>query len=154
MSVQDAISLFGVLIGGVAAALGLRQYADSVGLRRAEWLYKLYEEFYVEDSLKSIREKLDSDRGREEIESIIRKSETQLSEAENEELIKFTDYLNFFEFMAYLKKKGAIKRDDIIDMFRYYLDCLRHSTVISSYIPTAGYEMLGSFLAEMRGSSN
>ncbi len=139
------ITAIGVAVGLGAAVVGVIQYADAVKLRRANWLYKLYQEFYVKKNLKEIREKLDSDSGRKEIESLVSKSENSLSETESTTLASFTDYLNFFEFMVYLKKKGAIKREDMIDMFKYYLDCLRRSAPILSYIPKFGFEMLNEF---------
>jgi hypothetical protein len=38
----------------------------------------------------------------------------------SEEPFEFTDYLNFFEFVAVLWKSGQLKPDEIEDLFRYY----------------------------------
>jgi hypothetical protein len=124
VNVQDVITIFGFIAGIVVAWKGIQEYSNSVIVRRAEWLYRLYHEFYVEPHLKEIREEVDSEEGRKKIDSILGKPENSLTEKEMETCIKFNDYLNFFEFMMYLRKTKALKDDDIADMFKYYLESL------------------------------
>ena len=59
---------------------------------------------------------------------------------------EFTDYLNFFEFVAVLEKSGQLKSNEIEDLFHYYLDCLEKSPKIREYLAAKGYEHLGEFL--------
>ena len=63
-------------------------------VRRAEWLASLYEKFYERSELKEVREILDCKGGRSEaIDKVV-----------SEEPPAFSDYLNFFEFVAVLRK--------------------------------------------------
>ena len=74
----------------------------------------LYEKFYEKSDLKEIRNTLDCDDDVTlEITRLIR-----------EQSAKFTDYLNFFEFVAFLSKSGQLNYGEIDDLFGYYLDCL------------------------------
>ena len=40
----------------------------------------------------------------------------------------FTDYLNFFEFMAYLEDRGQLSKRDVAALFDYYLRLLPASS--------------------------
>ena len=63
-----------------------------------------------------------------------------------EEPAEFTDYLNFFEFVAVLGKSGQLKENEIEDLFRYYLDCLEKNRKVREYIAGRGYEHLDRLL--------
>lgn len=59
----------------------------------------------------------------------------------------FTDYLNFFEFIAFLKTSRQLKDSEIDALFGYYLDCLnRHDRVKQISNPENGYEGLANLL--------
>jgi hypothetical protein len=60
----------------------------------------------------------------------------------------FTDYLNFFEFIAFLKKGNQLKDSEINALFGYYLDCLNRHDRVKQYIsnPENGYEGLADLL--------
>jgi len=68
----------------------------------------------------------------------------------SEEPPEFTDYLNFFEFVAVLWKSGQLKPDEIEDLFRYYLDCLEKNRKVRDYIAAKGYEYLDKLLRDRR----
>ncbi len=61
----------------------------------------------------------------------------------------FTDYLNFFEFIAFLKTSKQLKSSEIEALFGYYLDCLNRHDRVRQYIsnPANGYEGLSKLLA-------
>jgi hypothetical protein len=60
----------------------------------------------------------------------------------------FTDYLNFFEFIAFLKASKQLKDSEIEAIFGYYLDCLKSHDRVRHYIsnPENGYEGLADLL--------
>jgi hypothetical protein len=70
----------------------VRTYYRKVGLERATWLSSLYSKFSEAPDLKRIRKVLDDNSAdAPEVEELVRSEDSDL-----------TDYLNFFEFMAYL----------------------------------------------------
>ena len=96
----------------------------------------MYEKFYEKDHLKEVRQILDSaDRDASEINKLV-----------TAEPSEFTDYLNFFEFVAVLQKSGQLKSNEIEGLFHYYLDCLEKSPKIRDYLAAKGYEHLDEFL--------
>jgi hypothetical protein len=124
------------IVGGVAVVFAFLQYRANSRLERARWLASLYEKFYEKDQLKGVRQILDSaDRDASEINKLV-----------TDESPEFTDYLNFFEFVAVLEKSGQLKSNEIEDIFHYYLDCLEKSPKIREYLAAKGYEHLDQFL--------
>lgn len=61
-------------------------------------------------------------------------------------LSELDDFLNFFEFIAYLEKSGQLKRAEIQDIFGYPLDRISSNTALKEYISTYGYENLTKYL--------
>jgi len=81
----------------------------------------LYEKFYERKDLKEIRDILDNEPDDEKVTGLILKCHAD-----------FTDYLNFFEFVAFLETEKHLRRVEIIALFDYYLKCLnRHPRVIN-----------------------
>jgi hypothetical protein len=145
-SVTLWLALIGIATAVVSAIFGIVEYRNSNRLRRAEWLYKLYQQFYVEENLKSIREELDSIAGRKRLESIISKKENELNQDEERKLSLLCDYLNFFEVMFSLQKNTALIEQDIIDLFDYYLSSILKSKAVFDYAGLMGFDLLHDFL--------
>jgi hypothetical protein len=124
-------------VGGLIAAFwAVLVYRSNARVRRAEWLATLYEKFYEEnESLKNIREQLDCD-----------ESESPEIETLDAEGSGFSDYLNFFEFVAVLERSGQLTTSEIEDLFGYYLDCLERCAPVRHYIGEKGYEQLDRLL--------
>lgn len=108
-------------VGGLIAVFGaVFVYNRNSRVRRAEWLASLYEKFYEKPEFRDIREILDCDaRGSNEITAVL--------ESERRD---FTDYLNFFEFVAVLRKSNQLTNEEIEDLFCYYLDCLERNAAV------------------------
>jgi hypothetical protein len=153
MILETLIAIVGVasaLVTAIVTAIkGIREYKRSIMLRRAEWIYNLYRDFYVQPHLKTVREELDSVEGRSMVEELIRKE--VLTREEEKFLSDFTDYLNFFEFIIYLMKMGALMEDDVEAMFDYYLKLFYKSKPIIEYMKKTGYEYLAGYLEEHEG---
>lgn len=63
-----------------------------------------------------------------------------------EEKAAFTDYLNFFEYVAFLKKSKQLRNRDVEALFDYYLKCLKRHDRVRTYIDNNGYEHLSHLL--------
>ena len=66
---------------------------------------------------------------------------------------KFTDYLNFFEFVAVLSKSRQLGKAGVEGLLGYYLDCLAKSARVRTYVANRenGYEELDRLLRERSG---
>ena len=106
-------------------------------LARAKWASSLYEKFYEATTLKQMRDKLDCLNDVDLVNEIVIREDPA-----------FTDYLNFFEFIAFLKASKQLKDSEIEAIFGYYLDCLNRHDRVKQYISNAenGYEGLAGLL--------
>jgi hypothetical protein len=128
-AVGTLVAAFGALGTAIWAA---RTYSQSVKLARARWMKELYEKFYEQPLLKPVRDQLDSG------------NEQAIAKLVEDEDPAFTDYLNFFEFLAYLEESGEVKRADMLGIFGYYLKNLKSSPPVIAYVkdPAKGFEKL------------
>lgn len=95
--------------------------------RRRDWAFRLFEIFFVQNGFKRVREILDSPPGAAEVAIIV-----------GGEASEFTDYLNFFEFVAYLLESKELRESDFKALLGYYFDCLKRHTPIRAYIEDKG----------------
>jgi hypothetical protein len=120
-----------------AAVFAAVVYRRNSALERARWASSLYEKFFEATTLKQMRDRLDCLNDMDLVnETVIREEST------------FTDYLNFFEFIAFLKMWKQLKDSEINSLFGYYLDCLSRHDRVKQYIsnPENGYEGLANLL--------
>ena len=124
---------------GTALAAGFASlvYRRNSALDRAKWASSLYEKFYEATNLKQMRDRLDCSNDLDLVNEIVIREEPA-----------FTDYLNFFEFIAFLKTSKQLKDSEIEALFGYYLDCLNRHDRVKQYIsnPENGYEGLVNLL--------
>jgi hypothetical protein len=133
--IAGTISAVGTVIAAVFAAF---VYQRNSTVERARWASSLYEKFYEGTTLKQIRDRLDCSKDSDSVNEIVIREEPA-----------FTDYLNFFEFISYLKTSKQLKDSEIDVLFGYYLDCLNRHDRVKRYIsnPVNGYEGLAKLLA-------
>ncbi|WP_417250370.1 hypothetical protein [Celeribacter sp.] len=136
----------GAAAGSVTALLALQTYHRDAKLRRAEWLYRLYQQFYENDRFDPIRRLLDY-KPEDEIKQLARDIEAEDGTVVHE---AFVDYLNFFEFIAVQLKYGNLKRDEVFDMFEYYINGLNEHEFVLKYLTDYGYENLTDLVAEAK----
>jgi hypothetical protein len=131
--IAGSIATLGTLI---AAIFALCVYRSNSRLERARWASTLYERFYEKSDLKDMRNALDCPPDSDSISDILREDP------------KFTDYLNFFEFIALLEHTRQLRDSEVQDLFGYYLACLRRHDRVRTYItdPSNGYEGLARLL--------
>ena len=64
---------------------------------------------------------------------------------------KFTDYLNFFEFMAYLNERNQLSEKDVRALFHYYLRAMWKHEAVRKYVldDENGYDYLKKLLPKL-----
>jgi len=112
------------LVAAASAVIGALAYWRNSRLERARWLSNLYSKFYEALDLKMIRETLDrSAPNSPEVRKLVEDQDA-----------RFTDYLNFFEFVAYLRACGQLSRKDVAALFDYYLRVLNKHEDVRKYV--------------------
>jgi len=104
---KDISLIVGYIGTFVAIAWAVYVYRRNSALERTKWQAQLYEKFFERSDLKEIRELMDSD---DEIS-------LEITRLIRDEPSEFTDYLNFFEFVAFLEKSKQLKINEINDFF-------------------------------------
>jgi hypothetical protein len=127
---------------GTALAAGFAAfvYRRNSALERAKWASSLYEKFYEATTFKQMRDRLDCLNDLDSVNEIVIREEAV-----------FTDYLNFFEFIAFLNTSKQLTNSEIEALFGYYLDCLNRHDRVKQYIlnPQNGYEGLADLLSKI-----
>jgi hypothetical protein len=133
LDVVKLIQTLSSLAGITAAFWALRVYHSNSRRERARWAEDLYSRFYEKEGLKHVRDMLDCDAG-----------DPKVSQMVVDESSAWTDYLNFFEFVAYLESSKQLSQQDVEALFSYYLDCLKKHPEVAAYIRNRakGYENL------------
>jgi hypothetical protein len=143
---KDLAQTFSYIFGAIAGFSAFLIYRKNARLERARWASNLYAKFYeAESTLKKIRDQLDCPTPNDSVNSLVKSEPAEC-----------TDYLNFFELMAYLRKSKQLKSEDIEALFGYYLDCIsKHRTVVE-YIEHKGkgYESLRDLLRGRKPSTS
>jgi hypothetical protein len=128
-----------------AAFLGWLTFWNNLKVRRAEWLSRLHESFYLRPELKPIRAALDYEG--EANRELFRCIE---SEPENAKTLEpLVDYLNFFEFIAVLGEMDQLSDREIKLMFGYYLTGIGESRTLVRFCEKGGFKNLLRLLKRM-----
>ena len=146
---KDFFTIIGVIITAIGVIWAVYVYRRNSKLERVKWIANLYEKFYEKDDLKVIREILDcqvSEDGQS-------KQEKKVALIVEEETKDFTDYLNFFELIAFLKKNKQLTIEQISDLFGYYLECFERHKIVREYLVPHGYELLDEMLEDLNKST-
>jgi hypothetical protein len=122
----------------IAGFIALKTYKKSARLEETKWIAGLYEKFFEKGDLKPVREILDCD-------DPISLDITKLIRDEPPE---FTDYLNFFEFVAALKYSGQMTFKQVEQLFSYYINCLARREDVRDYVRRKDYQLLDALLDE------
>lgn len=142
MTAEFVISIVGAVLGG---GFTIYTYHRSVKLRRAEWLFALYEKFYEQSHYKRMRWILDY-----EPEAELKELYSGLETTGNDELCEsLVDYLNFFEFIASLYWLGQIEIREVRMLFEYYLKTLKKHKPVMVFISKQGFESLDRLLGTL-----
>lgn len=137
---EEWLQFFGLSFTIVAGLAAIFTYRRDVRHKRTDWLYQLFDKFYEKETYREIRLILDhkmEPQYSELIRQTIEPGPKNLDE-------KFSDYLNFFEFLVNLERTGRMSRVDLDNMFNYYLTSLGKQDWIRDYCARNGFEGLTS----------
>lgn len=158
----EALNAWGAYLSGSAALalafaaiaagwVGIRDYRNRVLAEKSKWLLQLYEKLFENPQYKDVRRKLDYN-DTEEIKSLIAldAAGSEFAQDQQTKFDAFTDYLNFFEFIARLKVIGQLSSEDIKATFDYYLNLLTkpRNPEIRQYLKKESFENLDTLLLE------
>lgn len=133
---KSIIEVTALFVGVAGAIVALVTYRNNSKRERAKWAVQLFEKFYEADRYLKVREALDS-----------RETTAEIHELVDSESAEFTDYLNFFEMVAFLAKSRQLSVSEILGLFQYYLGCLKRHTIVMVYVnaKSNGFEHLRDF---------
>ena len=128
---------YAVSVGAIL--FGYLQYRRNSTRERAQWVFDLYQRFYERPEMTSVRARIDWE------------DTAFLDTGQREPLERLDDYLNFFEMIAYLRKRGQLTMEEVGALFDYPLRRLAEVTNVANYVadPSNGYELLRALLAEL-----
>lgn len=138
----DLVLKISAILGG---ALAILTFWRTAKVRRAEWLSNLHAKFFEGAAYKQMRQILDSDENDPEL---VRLREDVEADRSSKLVEEFVDYLNFFEFVASLRRLGQLKSKEISMLFDYYLRSLRKHHFVRSYVRKHGFEGLEALLKD------
>jgi hypothetical protein len=125
--------------GGLGFFIAAFSYKNQVRIRRSEWLKSLYEKFFENPTYKEVRVWLDYGYLHAKLSE-----PDQHRREENEE--KFTDFLNFFEFIGVLYTEKNLTFQHVYAVFDYYLKKIKTDDDCKDWIDRYSFEKLKALL--------
>lgn len=137
MGFKDLVEV-GAYAAAILAALGSWwQFRRNSSRERTRWLFELYQRFYESREFKELRMRLDAG----DIQFV--------PHGDAKLLADFDDFLNFFEFTAFLQRRKELEASEVRAMFDYILRILGGAPNLLGYIRQYGYEELDRLLKEL-----
>ena len=115
------IKAFSGLLVAFSALFAAATYFRNGRLDRAKWISELHEKFFESEKYAEIRKLLDYKKPEERYQALADSfpNNEESNNIDDEE--KLVNYLNFFEFIAVLEKRGQLTIGEINDTFGYYI---------------------------------
>jgi len=133
------VQIVSYIAGAAAAVSAVFVYRNNSRRERARWVESLYSRFFETSELKQVRNTLDCESDDAGVMALV-----------SEEGSAWTDYLNFFELVAYLQESKQVAREDVEALFQYYIGCLKKHKDVVAYIrnESKGFKHLRRMLQE------
>jgi hypothetical protein len=132
------VTIAAAALAALSAIIAAVSFAYGVRVKRAEWLQKLYQQFYEQERYREMRETLDY-RPERELNRLHQRVLDGTRDATTDQL---WEYLNFFEFVESLVKLKQIKPRDRDFLFDYPRKKIREDGVIRGKLKSEGFERL------------
>ncbi len=116
-------------------------YYKNNKVKRGEWLKTLFEKFFEADKFSEVRRQIEYETLEVYLEVDIK---GMCANKENEE--KLVNYLNFFELIAVLQLRGHINKEEVNDLFAYFIKSINKNAFIRRYINQFDFENLEKLL--------
>ena len=128
--------------GALAAVIvAVVNYRSQTRLKQAEWLKSLFEKFFEDSTYKEVRVWLDYGTLHERL-TVTDAAARQVNEE------KFTDFLNFFEFIGVLYSRRHLSLEQVYDVFGYYLKKITTDADCREWIDQYSFEKLKALLTQ------
>ena len=135
--IEWGAKVIGALGTGAGVLIAAISYRNQTRIKRAEWIKSLFEKFFEDPTYKEVRGWLDYNELAEKLAAAEKRS--------NEE--KFTDFLNFFEFIGVLYSNKQLTYKQVCDVFNYYLRKIKSDADCQQWIDQYGFSKLKALLA-------
>ena len=143
---QAWIEWLGKGVAGAAALIAVLvavvNYRHQTKLKQAEWLKSLFEKFFEDSTYKEVRVWLDYGTLHERL-TVTDAAARQVNEE------KFTDFLNFFEFIGVLYSHKHLTFAQVYDVFDYYLKKIAADADCREWIDQYSFEKLKALLRQV-----
>lgn len=128
-------------VGIAVAVIAVVTYRSNSRRERSKWAIQLYEKFYESDHYGTMRDNIDCAADDPAVRDVVKSEDSA-----------FTDYLNFFETVAFLVTRKQLSEDDVLSLFHYYLRCLKRHRSVMNYLNDRekGFERLNEFLSRVQ----
>jgi len=140
-----AVKLIAGTAALVAVLVGVFNYRAQTKLKQAEWLKSLFEKFFENSTYKEVRIWLEYGRLHERL-MVEETAQRELNEE------KFTDFLNFFEFIGVLYSRRHLTIGQVSDVFDYYLRKIDADPDCRKWISEYSFEKLGALLEQVKAN--
>ncbi len=137
--ISIVVPTLALVVAALSAAIAAFTYWRSTRTKAAEFLTSLHQAFFVDKTYKKVRSVLDDES---------KLGASKLSELLQTEPDDFTDFLNFFELVAYLRECRNLSAKDVEALPGYYLTLLANKPDLRSYINSRDFEHLDSLLTK------
>jgi hypothetical protein len=147
----------GTLILAFAACFtgyqAIAEYRGRTSAEQIRWVFQLFQQFFQDHKYQLIRQKIDYD----DLEDIVplmerdTKRDAEFAKEERDLLDSFTDFLNFFEMIAYMIARKQLAAADVRQVFDYYLRRMteiRCAKELFQYLSATGFENLSALLLQ------
>src|ERR1700761_5699575 len=136
---DNAIDIGLKVLGAAGFVMAVLNYRNQVRIKRAELLKSLYEKFFENVTYKEVRVWLDYGHLHGKLTA-----EDPREREQNEE--KFTDFLNFFEFIGVLYTSNQLTFILVSEVFDYYLKKIKADTDCQEWVNAYSFEKLKALL--------
>ncbi len=141
-NIKDWLDTIAKLLGGLGFIVAAITYRSQQRIKRAEWLKSLFEKFFETPGYKEARVWLDYGKLHDKLHP-----GNDDERIENEE--KFTDFLNFFEFIGVLYSRNQLTFRQVYEVFDYYLKKIKNDPDCQDWIERYGFEKLKLLLKKL-----
>jgi hypothetical protein len=137
--VFKVVQICSYVAGATAALFSYFVYRSNSRRERARWVENLYSRFFEKNELKQVRDALDCAADDAQVNALVQ-----------EEGAAWTDYLNFFELVAYLRESEQLEEADVTALFQYYLGCMHRHRAVMAYVndETKGFKYLRKLISK------
>jgi hypothetical protein len=127
------------VLGGLGIIVAVLNYRSQVRIKRAELMKSLFEKFFENSTYKEVRVWLDYEQLHDRLNAT-----DQAQRRANEE--RFTDFLNFFEFIGVLYTSNQLTFNLVHEVFDYYLKKIKADADCRDWIDRYSFEKLKALL--------